>query len=520
VPFDTSHPPGLERRRYLRLAALALLAGGATAIPFWVGRIVPLLDLPQHLALVTVLTGHSQPGWALTSYFVPEWGEFTPYWFSYAAMRLLAVWLPTETAARVFLTLYALSFPWAAMALCRAFGRAPEIGLLAAPLALNSNLALGFLNYCAGVVLLLFALAACERHLSAPTPGRAALLALLSATIFFTHVQICATFLGLCFLLALLHDAPQGLRARLQRLAPATLPAALLMLSWLYGMLVDGPRHDFGRLGRMHAHFGPIVERLRSLPGSLAGFFQDGSDAALLAAWTVCILLLLLRPDARRPPEGSWRQRTRLPALVLAAGLGYFFAPLDILGQWNIAQRFSLPALLLALGQADARTAARRRFAAVAALTLSLAAGANAAWHFRLFDRELGPFDEALSRIPPGARILSLSYDPDGAVLQCWPYLNLGQYYTTRRGGLVAGSFANAGATPVRLRERPSRPPLNPFTPEAFDCRTDLEGIDFVLTHGGAPPQAAGCGLRLLYQGGAWRVYAAPATPSDAAGMR
>src|SRR4051812_16500757 len=109
------------------------------AAPLWVGRYLPLVDLPQHLAITTVLLHHDDPAWVLARYFEPQRGELTPYWAHYLALEGLSHAMPVDTAARVFLSLYVFALPWAAMALARALGAPPPVGLLALPLALNGN---------------------------------------------------------------------------------------------------------------------------------------------------------------------------------------------------------------------------------------------------------------------------------------------------------------------------------------------------------------------------------------------
>ena len=159
------------------------------AAPLWVGRFLPLLDLPQHLAITTVLLHHDDPAWQLAAYFEPQRGELTPYWAHYLALEGLGRVMPVDAAARVFLSLYVLALPWAAMALARALGRPPALGLFAIPLALNANLYYGFIAYCWSVVLLLWALALLARQLDDPRAARGAGLALLAGALFFTHVQ-------------------------------------------------------------------------------------------------------------------------------------------------------------------------------------------------------------------------------------------------------------------------------------------------------------------------------------------
>src|SRR5688500_5134545 len=97
------------------------------AAPLWIGRFLPLLDLPQHLAITTVLLRHADPRWQLAQYFEPQRAELTPYWGHYLALEGLGRLMPVGMAARVFLTLYVMALPWAAMALARALGRNPAL---------------------------------------------------------------------------------------------------------------------------------------------------------------------------------------------------------------------------------------------------------------------------------------------------------------------------------------------------------------------------------------------------------
>ena len=133
--MPTGHPAD-DRTRIV----VALLASAMMAAPLWVGRFLPLLDLPQHLAITTVLLHHDDPAWQLAAYFEPQRSELTPYWAHSLALEGLGRVMPVDDAARVFLSLYVFALPWAAMALARALGRPPALGLFAIPLALNANL--------------------------------------------------------------------------------------------------------------------------------------------------------------------------------------------------------------------------------------------------------------------------------------------------------------------------------------------------------------------------------------------
>jgi hypothetical protein len=483
----------------------ALASGVLLSLPFWVGRFVPLLDLPQHLALATVLASPAELGDSLSRHFIAEWGELTPYWVPYGLLRLLAFLLPIELAARLYLTLYAFAFPFAGVALCRAFGRSAEAGLLVAPLAFNANLYYGFLNYSTAVVLLLLLLAAFERTQARPTVARIVGLAVFGCVIFFTHVQVWAFVLLVVPALALM-ERPRV--RRLSRAALALAPAGLLGLTWVWLTLISGARRDFGRLDAgLHARWEPLSERLLGFPAAIAGSFADGSDTACLALWaaTLALLLVFLRPPGASDFPGVAKRI--LPLLVVAVG-GAVLAPHSIMGQWNIAPRFALLALLpLPALLPVSNDRARERWVVAAAVVLCAVVGLNAAWHHHQFDREVGAFDRVLASIPPGQRLLGLAYDSSGRVLTRWPYLHFAHYYTVRSGGVVGASFAAVGPMPVRLRRPRSLPHPDVFCPETFRCAQQAPAYDYVLSHGGPRLDSRACPLRLIAARDRWRLY-------------
>lgn len=486
-----------DRRLYLT----AVIASAFMAAPLWIGRYLPLLDLPQHLAITTVLLHHSDPAWQLAAYFEPQRGELTPYWGHYLALEALGRLMPVDTAARVFLTLYVLALPWASMALARALRRDPALGLCAIPLALNGNLYYGFIAYCWSVVVLLWALAILARQLDEPRGRRAAGLAVLATALFFFHVQSFAFLLLGAAVLAFFGVAPPLHRAlRAWPLLPATLG---VFLPWLYLSTTARPGVEryFPSLDSPRATFVPLLVRLRNIPDSIAGSFQDATDSWLLAAWAVLALTAVARDD-----EADAKSTWAVVALVAAAAVCYFTLPVAIQGQWNIAQRFAwIAALLLPLAAQRAP-----RFAIPAVLALAAVTGANAAWHHVRFDREVGPFDRALEAIPRGARVLGLMFDTRGKVLERWPYLHFEQYAVVHGGGVAAHSFTANAPLPVRLRPeaRPAAPAL--WNPDSFRYDVHGEYFDHFLIHdpsGWRDTTWPADRVEQIFREGPWRVY-------------
>lgn len=487
--------------RGLRLAAV--LAGTLAATPLWVGRFLPLMDLPQHLALATALIHAGDPAWPPSAAFEVQRLELTPYWAHYLALEGLGRLISVETAARVVLTLYALALPWAAMSLARALGAPPAAGLLAAPLALNANLYFGFIAYCWGVVVLLWALALLSRQMDAPRPARAGGIALLAAALFFTHVQAFAFLLLGAAVLAPLGGAPVWRRAwRAWPIAPAVLA---LLLPWLYLTTTARPGAEryFPALDAPRAAHEGIAARFRDFPSAVTGSYQDGTDVALLGAWAAAILAAY-----------AWARRTggavpsrRALALLLAALACYYALPFSIQGQWNIGPRFAwVAAMLLPM-----LLAATPRWLPAAAVALSAATAANGAWQHVRFDREAGAFDRALLAVPPGARVLGIIDDPRGAVLERWPYLHFEQYVVVRRGALAAHSFAAHAPLPVRLRPEARLPAPGVWRPDEFRRETHGSAFDVFLVRdpesSSALDQRLGAGVAEVFREGAWRVY-------------
>jgi hypothetical protein len=482
---------------------LAVAGGLAASVPFWVGRFLPFLDLPQHLALATILRHHADPAWGFAPFFEAQWGEFTPYWTHYFLWHVLGALAGLETAARIHLTLYAVALPLAAGELCAAWGRPRRLGLLVLPLVLNTNLYLGFVAYVTAGVLLLVALALLLRQRTSPTAGRGLLLALVAAVLFFTHVQL--------FTFLLMASAALALR-RPKAWLPVAAVAALLLVPWVYLSTTNRPGADryFPDLDSPRARFVPPSQLVTDLPSAVAGAFQDASDRWLLLAW-VGLLAAAVAATARVPEDR--REVWVLPGMALAC---YLLLPFSIQGQWNVNHRF---AWLLALFLAAAPRAAPG-WLAPAALGLTLAAAANGAWHHVRFDREVGGFDRALATLPPRPRVMGLIFDQRGSVVETWPYLHFAQYAMVRHGGLAGHSFAQNAPLPVR--QRVPLPAPSVWTPEEF--RFDVHGasFDYFIVRKGPDARVVfgTAPVEQVYADETWRVFArrTPGEPVTAAG--
>jgi hypothetical protein len=497
-----------------RTGLLATVSGLALAAPFWVSGPLPMVDLPQHLAMAAMLHHHDDPPWAFGRFYEVEWLKLTPYWTYYLALHALSYVVPLDVASRLYLSLYALAVPWTGLTICSAFGAPRWAGLLMGPLALGSYLYFGFVNYVTGVLLLLIVLAGFQRLLTARTPARALAVAALSAVLFLTHAQPFAFLLPSALLLAVASPSPAPTRHRLAALlvfAPATFG---LFVPWVYrefvGPRTAEPKYNFGTLTELGASYLPVREALSGMPAAIAGAYQDGTDTLLLAAWAGVVAALCAAGWRRGGGGHSWRGQR----LALLALLFYLVLPMSIRGQWNIAPRFAWLAALLVVTAIPDPGRSLARLGTAAAVALTAAAALNAVHHHRRFSRESDGFSGVVETIPYGQRVLSLIYDTRSQVFTQWPYMHFGQYVLAHRGGAAGWSLAKTPAQPVRQRRPEAVPTLDPYRPELFRAAEHGPHFDYFIARAGPPAEAIFAGATappvLVYAAGSWRVWRNP----------
>ncbi|HET9452563.1 MAG TPA: hypothetical protein VFO83_16855, partial [Aggregicoccus sp.] len=131
------------------LYAAALLCG---VLPLWVGAHLPMVDLPQHLHLISALHRLEDPT-TLYPQLLQARGELTPYLGYYYVVSGLSWLLPLELANRLFLSLYVAGLPLALAFLLRTLARPAWPSLLALPFAYGDSFGWGFVNYLAALPL-------------------------------------------------------------------------------------------------------------------------------------------------------------------------------------------------------------------------------------------------------------------------------------------------------------------------------------------------------------------------------
>ncbi|MBU8898303.1 hypothetical protein KRR26_22080 [Corallococcus sp. M34] len=511
-----------------RLITVAALFLGA--LPLWVSRALPMVDLPQHLYLISVLHRLDDPTTLYPQLFAAR-HALTPYLGYYYLVSALNWLLPLELANRVFLTAYVVGLPLSLAFLLRSLGRPTWPALLALPLAYGDSFGWGFINYLAALPLTFLCCGLFVRTLTEVSRRRAwavGLAACLVAVLLF-HVQAFGFLaVGLPWLL-LTTPVPEDaqvarfvdrVRPRLAALV-GVMPSVALFLAWVVLRFGDAP--DIQPGAPWHAWGPPLSPQNLAWKGFeqnraeflqvLANTFHDGSDrwplyavgAVALGGWG----LGLMRPGPRA--EGSVA-RFRLLGLALLGLALFFLLPFDIRGYvYYLNTRYAhLAAALLIIAMPAAAPDTWRPLRLAAAACALLLAGVMASG-FRAFSREASEWDALAAATASRPKVMGLVFDPGSRVVRFPVFLHSAAVLARARGGVPNFTFASTPHSPLRYRDE--APPTFPSEWRPQDMRWDTEGdwYDHFLVRGVHPSRVFGARLQsdlviVEHAGSSWLV--------------
>ena len=440
-----------------RLAALsfsALLLALFFLVPY-----LPMVDMPQHAAQISIWLHLHDPNWAEFQVF--ELNLRTPYLGAYALARALSGWVGVVPALKLVVWLSIVGH-WAAFDwLVRSLGHARWLGLLGLPLGMGYGFYFGFISFIGALPFGLSATCLALGHRARPTLASALWLSAALCATLATH----GFALGLTVVLV----APLLLRGSgswVARGAPLLAPG-LLMLIWLV------PGSSARAIGL--TIWDPRFWELSQIPGLLlASSGADHAASALGVIFLGIVLLSLGRPS--REPERF------LPLFVML--LGYCLFPLSFGGFTPLHPRFAaflVPSLLLAF-QPGAALRSPYFDGAIALVT----AGWFVLFAVRVqrFARETEPIADFVARMPAGLRIRPLVFERESEAFPGLPaMLHLSAYYVPEKGGYQGYSFAMYPTSVVRYHPDivPTMDRGAEWHPEWFSAADELDGYQCFL---------------------------------------
>ena len=416
-----------------------------STLPCLAFQYLPMTDLPQHEAIVSIMRHMHDPSYGFDRYYQWALGR-TLYVFPYFLAVLLAFVVPVRLALHLVVFIAALSYPLGVLLTLRALKRPLWISLLALPLVYNRAFFWGFVNFNLGMGIAFIALSLLVGVWSNKKGIIVALLCLLSAVTHVYGLLLLASYVVVWFLCG-------DRRALLFRVV-WMLPAFAALAAWAL-FAANAPGYGI-------TEWLPFELRLKELGHSIFGGYVGSSEDYVLLGLLVVLLVVSFR--SLPITISRWRRlgvHGRASTLLVLANLvAYFLLPMATPTAKFIHFRHAvIAAMLLPLVVAAAELPKHRRLASVASVVVALAAAGNTWWHFNLFEHEAHGFDAILAAVPERANIVQLTYDSKGGILRSHAYLHFGAYAQARKGGVIAVSFPILfWNIPLKARENTDRP--------------------------------------------------------------
>lgn len=481
-------------------------------IPIWAPRMLPLLDLPDHLAAIGVWHRFHDATWNYEHYYrlnllpLPYWGYFFP-------VHLLSYVFSIETANKIYLSAYALALPIGVAWLAHRMGRSVWLSVFAFPIVFNYNLTLGFVTFCGGLAVLFFALAALDAYMEAPSRKRAIAVFVLTLVLYFFHV-LPWLFFGLSAVVLLLSH---GWHPRRIGIAAGLMLPSVAIAIYAFAASRGVTAVEAGPL-KLDAHFDDAMNNLQTIPTSiLTASATDMTYRVMLALFAVWMTLFITaRTDANDSEARAHGFAYRLEILFALSALmifvlpGHLFKPVDL---WMIAGRFVTVTAIFAVLLPHGPLNGRRKLLLIPVVVLAAYYPTQLARAWRKFDNRAESVRRLMRLVPRGSNTLVLTVG-DGSDVdidkQALPYLQFHAYAQYFAGGY--DPYALSTGFPMVERKENALPAPMWKHPETF--RLEQQGVfyDYVLTrnetwpHALFGPDAAGQ-APLVEVDGEWRLY-------------
>lgn len=497
-------------------------------LPLWVVDYLPLTDLPEHAAQISMILQREQYEQDYRFNF------FTPYLLGYALTWVFAQFFSVITAIKLTLSVCLLAIPCAVAMLLRALRGSRYWVWGAFPVAYGFSFYWGFLNFVVAspvaIAFLAFAVGFGRQPLSL---RRCAAAAGFSLLLFFSHALAWA---GAVTLAVTILVKGNSWRQVLRRAAAfmVVLPIAL------YWMSVSGPpsANKINEGEYLNHYSAKVVKELRYISSEFQQRSEKGehvrrakemlsfsigkparTDYVVLALVMLCLPLFI---GARLTRD--WRRWVPLVTTVLL----FMIVPYWIVNTAYVYQRFAVFMIPMALILFDRGTQPvthehndsfeyhwyMLKHATVYGLVMLVLIGTTLS--FRSFAQSDRDFKAVLGQMQEGRKVLMLAFDQQqSAFLFTPPFMHFSGWYQAEKGGLAIPSFAHdpdAHNVPVRHRG-PAWPLPSIWRPGEFNwVRHRGNSFDYFVVRDKdlradlfAP---AGEAVSLVVQHGMWQLYA------------
>ncbi len=500
----------LRDDRFLLFATIT--ASGAVLLPLFLTPFLPLQDLPNHVALASLLSHMREGGDVSTYHFMPQ-PYPVPYWVGYMIIVFGAKLASPLLGAKLFVAAALLAVPLGLIRLLPSLGRSPRLGLWAFALSWDYNLSWGFVafNLATGLSFAYIAWAIDSLEMERWRWEQPAKALGFGSVLALTHAH--ATGVAVLALGALALSALPN-RREATRLMQFSVAPLLGLLPWLSMGFLSGdgaPMPD--RLSGL-AHSPNAGERVRHLFDYTLGFSRGHvSESMMGIAFVILLVVPLLLLASSKPTGPKWRRALVLYTfawtiyLVLPASLNWPF------GQLFIQQRHATLILLMGLTLPSCELGGRCAWRlAPGLIAIVLCVGVNA----RLassFAKHSEPFLEIIDAVPEESRVLPVLMETAVPGSRRTPLNQFPAYIVAVKGGYIPYLFDTPNLV---VRYQPTRhlPHMPWWEPKQLSLEEHASHYDYLLVQGkkkdptpGKRKHQGSVDLVEVKEAGIWRLY-------------
>jgi hypothetical protein len=430
----------MQEPRGRTVFAVFLILSLLVALPVLAVALPPILDYPNHLArmhLLTLLPASRE----LARYYALAWAPLPDLALD-AVVPPLTRLMPVEDAMRLFLVTTLLALAGGCLALHRAaFRRWSVWPLFSFLLLYNRMLLWGFLNYLAGLAIALWGLAAWIALDRRPMPLRIVAGMAFATTIYFAHLAAFGVYaIAIIAFSVAGRLEPNPWTALMRRLWPALLSLAPSILLFLASPTSGAPSQ---------IAFGNPLRKL-DLPVSIFDNYNRIFDGTTFAVLLIAIVFGLVRK--------AIVAHTRLRWSVLAVMLAFVLMPSRFLSASGIDHRLPIAIAFLLIATTDwsGLTFSRQRQIGIALFALFAVRLAVIGNVWVQADRQYAALMPVFALIPQGGALAVATPARDvqaGGV----PLLHFPALAAAQRDAFVPTLFADPAQQPLRLTPEGAR---------------------------------------------------------------
>lgn len=468
------------------------------ASPLLFSHYPPMIDVPQHAAIIATLNNLSLPEFPFHDLYYVDWVR--PYLGGYLILWGASQFLPILVAIKLLIALAVIATPLTASLIRAYFGGDPKWDWLLLPISYGFAFQWGFFNFIIGAPIVLLYLLTVFKYAEAPSLKSGLWLALFSFTLLLIHLLVAAFGCGLAFLYVMAGRLQW--RQKLLVVLPFVFPFAIIIIYLMLRVSVDEQPYSGGPWGL--SIYRPI-EFLATAIGLTPGRINAAIGLLILAI----PFMLGARITDDRPRQ----------VVFIAFLLWMMFGPNYILGNYFTYNRFSLfivPMLFVIMTKSSSASRSVKYEPLLRGLLIAVPVMLIVLLCFRFanFDKESQGYRDIETKMQPQKRVLALIYDNQSAIFRLPMYLHFASWYQAERSGATDFSFSQFG---LLVRYKPDAavavPPRFEWQPDTFDWKTNkgwLYDYFLVRSENGIASEvieAGECTVKYVAHSGSWWLY-------------